>query len=166
MRPLNISKIGWLPSILALGGVMFNSPKRDVLCKYWPTKPFSANILRYSWRATCGACLLSKNLTKPEILQITNAATLRLNVLQCIIYQHEFNKAFWITKSQCHLLQSKCWNLYHNSYTWPKFYPETILQHQRLASMAASSMFFARLTSTKEPQRNPASCVEIVNGNG
>lgn len=46
-----------------------------------------------------------------------------------------------------------------NSQSWPKLYPETILHHERLASMAASSMFFARLTSTEAPQRNPASYV-------
>lgn len=140
---------------------MFNSAQREVLSKHCSTEPFSASILRYSRRATCGTCLLSKNLTNHEIiqvLQVTHAATLRLNVLQCMTYQQEFNEAFWITESQCHL-QPQWWILHHNTYTWPKLYPETILHHQRLASMAASSMFFARLTSTKEPQRNPASCV-------
>lgn len=48
-------------------------------------------------------------------------------------------------------------SLPYNSQSWPKLYPETILHHEQLASMAASSMFFARLTSTKAPQRNPAS---------
>ena len=113
MRPLNIPRIGWLPSILALEGVMFNSPQRDILSKHWSMKP-------YSWRVPCFGCLLGKNLTKPQIMQVTNAATVRFNVLHCIICQQEFNEAFWITESQCDLLQAKCWILYDSSHTWPK----------------------------------------------